>query len=158
LNPHPAAVRLRLLLLLCLGLFVAAGCDSVTEHVRERFAAPQPQVRTYAAEPRAVFDAAVHALKGIDFEVSRARAAQGVIQAHSRIMAGDSFSDTRQYTFDIAISRDDAGQTGVSAVLKQQDESAAYAGATNLPVKQHGLYDSFFAALERELKMAGVLR
>jgi len=150
-------MRLFWLPLLCLGLF-AAGCDSVSEHVRERFEPPQPQVRTYAAEPRAVFDAASHALKAIDFQISRSRPAQGVLQGYSRILPGDAFSDARQYTFDIDIARNDTGQTVVSVLLKQQDESGAYSGATNLSLKQHGLYDSFFAALERELKIAGVLK
>lgn len=150
-------LRLFLLPLFCLGLF-AAGCESVTEHVRERFEPPQPQVRTFAVEPRTVFDAASHALKAIDFQISRSRPAEGVLRAYSRILPGDAFSDARQYTFDIDIARNDTGQTVVSALLKQQDESGAYSGATNLSLKQHGLYDSFFAALERELKIAGAAK
>jgi len=150
-------MRSFLLPLLCLA-FVVAGCDSVPTRVRERFEAPQPQVRTYAADQRAVFDAAVVALKTIDFEISRSRPNQGILAAHSRIQASDAFSgEARQYTFDLTVALNDAGQVDLSALLRQQDESAAFAGATNIALRQHGLYDAFFAALEIELRKTGAI-
>ncbi len=130
---------------------VLAGCDSVPAHVRQRFAAPEPQVRTYESAERAVFDAAQVALRRMDFQVSRAGAAQGIINAISRIQPGATFGTGRQYTFEIRLRESEPQRTQVSVVLREQEESTSFAGATDIPLRQHALYDSFFSGVTQVL-------
>ncbi|HWA86803.1 MAG TPA: hypothetical protein VG710_11315 [Opitutus sp.] len=129
-----------------------AGCDSIEAPPswHERFS-PEPQVRTYAGEQQAVFEAARAALRQIDFTITRSRAAQGVLEAHSALHAGNSFQGAQQFSMSVKVqASDEPGKTDVSVLLREQEESS-FGGATEVPVGQHGLYDSFFAALEQAL-------
>ena len=121
-------------------------------HVRERFNAPQPKTQVFAADPRAVFEAAQIAMKQLDFQVSRAALAQGIVNGHSRLQPGGSFGKARQYVMEVRFHSYEPGKTEVSAVLREQEESESFAGATDLPLREHGLYGSFFAGVEQALK------
>jgi hypothetical protein len=139
----------------CLAVLLAtAGCesmDTVPTRVRERFEAPQPQVRTYEVNARTVFNAAVVAARRIDFRVLRSGAAQGTITAISRIQPGGSFGTGRQYAIDVHVRAVEPDRTEVAVVLREQEESTSFAGATDIPVREHGLYGSYFDAIAREL-------
>ncbi|ACB76140.1 hypothetical protein [Opitutus terrae] len=151
-------MRTFLTLSCCVAVLVVAGCDSVSSfpsRVQERFEAPQPQLRLYSAEQKPVFEAAQRAMKRIDFVVSRAGAATGIIKAHSPLRSTTSFGKARQYAFEVHVQTMGPGETQVSAVLREQEESESFAGATDIPLRQHGLYDSFFAALGQELGESG---
>ncbi len=135
------------------------GCGSMPSRVRERFQAAQPQIRSFDADQRRVFDAAKLAMQQIDFRVTRSGAAQGVINGLSRIDAGESFGKARQYAMDVRLTSVEPGRTDVAVVLREQEESSSFAGATDIPLRAHGLYDSFFAALEHALAQTpGVTR
>jgi hypothetical protein len=140
-------------LIITMGLMT--GCDSMSEHVRERLEPAQPQVRTYAASQPLIFSAAEKALRQIDFRVTRTRAAQGILNGLSHIESGESFGKGRQYAMNVTVTQLDSGETEVAAVLREQEESASFSGATDIPLRQHGLYDSFFAALEAALGKPG---
>lgn len=123
--------------------------------MRERFEAPQPKIREYQAEQPEVFEAARRAMKRIDFTVSRAGAAQGIIRAHSGLRTTEAFGIARQNSLEVKIDSFTPGVTQVAVVVRQQEESEAFRGATDLAVREHGLYESYFAALEAELGKAG---
>ena len=147
-----------LLLILAVGSLAVAGCESVDSlptRVRERFEAPQPKTRVYQAEQRAVFDAAERAMKRIGFTVSRAGAAQGIIRAHSPLRSGNGFGVARQYSLEVRVQSFDPGVTQVAVVLREQEESESFAGATDIPLKEHALYGSYFGGLEDELGVKG---
>ncbi len=129
-----------------------AGCETVSERFQERHAPPQPQVRSYPFNEDLVFGAARSAMRTIDFQLGKTAVAQGIITGYSRIRAGDSFGDARQFTFDVRVRSFSPDQTEVSVILRQQDETSAFAGATDIPVREHGLYDSYFAAIELALR------
>ena len=122
------------------------------DRMRDRFSAPQPKTQTFDADQRAVFEAAQTAMRRLDFQISRSGLAQGILNAHSHLQAGDSFGKARQYTLEVRLHSYEPGKTEVSAVLREQEESTSFAGATDLPIREHGLYSSFFAALEQALK------
>jgi hypothetical protein len=135
-------------------LLATIGCesvDTVPTRVRERFEPPRPQVRTFEVNSRAVFGAAVVAFRRIDFRVVRSGAAQGTISALSRIQPGGSFGTGRQYAMDVHVRAVEPDRTEVSVLLREQEESTSFAGATDLPVREHGLYGSYFDAIAREL-------
>jgi hypothetical protein len=132
-----------------------AGCESgnaMPERLRGRFNAPQPKIRVYEADQRAVFEAAQSAMCRLDFQISRAAQAQGIVNGHSRLQPGDSFGKARQYVMEVRLHSYEPGKTEVAAVLREQEESSSFAGATDLPIREHGLYGSFFGALEQALK------
>jgi hypothetical protein len=129
-----------------------AGCDSMPEGVRQRFEAPQPQVRVYPASQQTVFEAAQHAVRQIGFRTTRTGAAQGIINAISDIQPANALGEARQYSLEVRLNSQDTGHTEVAVVLREQQESASFAGATDIPLRQHGLYESYFAALETDLR------
>ena len=135
--------------------FAFAGCESggaLPDRMRDRFNAPQPKTQTVEGDQKAVFEAAQSALRRLDFQISRSGLAQGIVNGHSRLQASDSFGKARQYTLEIRVHSYEPGKTDVSVVLREQEESSSFAGATDLPIREHGLYSSFFAALEQALK------
>ncbi len=77
-------MNLRLLPVLVLAL-AGAGCESVsdaTTAVRERIAAREaPTVRTYAAQPRATYEAVRTAATQMGYRMTRGGAAQGEFEA-----------------------------------------------------------------------------
>jgi len=120
--------------------------------MRDRFNAPEPKVQVFDGEQRAVFEAAQVALKQMDFQISRAGLAQGIINSHSRIQPGDSFGKGRQYVLEVRLHSYEPGKTEVAASLREQEESSSFAGATDIPIREHGLYSSFFEGLSQALK------
>lgn len=148
---------MRLLTLAMLSLsFLFGGCDSVSERISQRFEVVPPKNRSYHADGKVVFDAAQLAVRRIDFQLSRTAAAQGIVEGISRIQGGDSFSDARQHTIEVRLRSAEAGTTQVDVLIKEQQESTDFKGATNIALRDHGLYDSFFAALEQALREKGL--
>jgi len=131
------------------------GRDAMPARMRERFEPAQPKVQVFVAERPAVFETALSAMRQLDFTVSRSRMAQGIIHAHSRLHGTGAFGKARQYTFEVRLYSYEPGKTEVSVILREQEESASFAGATDLVLREHGLYGSFFDAVQRALKERG---
>ncbi len=149
--------RVFLGVVLAFGSFAFTGCEStdLPPRLRERFEAPQPKIREYQAEQKDVFEAARRAMKRIDFTVSRAAGAQGIIRAHSGLRTTEAFGIARQNSLEVKIDSFTPGVTQVAVVVREQEESEGFRGATDIAVREHGLYGGFFAALEAELGQAG---
>jgi hypothetical protein len=147
-----------LIVLLAACALALVGCESgnaMPARMRDRFQAPQAKVKVFAAERPVVFDAAREAMRQLDFQISRSGMAQGIINAHSRLQPAGSFGKARQYTMEVSLHSYEPGKTEVAVVLREQEESSSFAGATDMPIREHGLYTSFFAALEGVLKIQG---
>jgi len=129
-----------------------SGSDAMPSRMRERFQPAQPKVQVFDAERPAVFEAALKAMRELDFQVSRSGMSQGMIDAHSRLHSAGTFGKARQYTMEVRLESYEPGKTEVAGVVREQEESASFAGATDLVLREHGLYGSFFDALERALK------
>ena len=155
LNSRRLMVRLFSNVLVALLSLIFSGCDSgdaMPTRLGERFQPAQPKVQVFEADRPAVFAAALDAMQELDFQVSRSGMAQGIINAHSRLQATGTFGKAHQYSMEVKLQSLEPGKTDVSVVLREQEESASFAGATDLVVREHALYQSFFAALERSLK------
>lgn len=142
-------------LMLVGGALLFAGCestDSMSTRVRDRFHAPEPKEQSFEAERAEVFEAARAALRRLDFQISKAGVAQGILSAHSRLHASDSFGKARQFVMEVRLHSYEPGKTDVAVVLREQEESASFAGATDLVLREHALYGSFFAALKEALQ------
>lgn len=141
-----------LALLTSLTLLGLAGCDTLSTTGDGLFATVPPQVRTFEADQKTVFFAAQRALKRMDFTLSRTQLAQGRIEAHSNLRTTEVYGAARQFTLKIELSGLGDRHTEVAALLYEQSEADFKSGATNRAIRQHGLYDSFFAQLEQALK------
>ena len=88
--------------LLALGL---TGCEAVsdaTSSVRERMAArDQPQVKTYAADPRATYEAVKAAAADMGYRFVRGGAAQGQYEAINRVGTGETIGSARQLSMKV---------------------------------------------------------
>ena len=140
----------------CCVALLFAGCESLSQRVTQRFTPAETQVRDLAKGQSEVFQAAVRALKTIDFVTSRTAQAQGIIEAHSRLLPTDDFGAYRQYVFKIRVLQLDPAVTRVSVVLQRASEDRGGAGASSEDIRAHGLYDSFFAALQAEAGVPAV--
>ena len=143
-------LRLLTLFILAGGALLLAGCessDSMSTRVRDRFNAPEPKVQVFEAERAEVFEAGRAAMRRLNFQISRGGFAQGILSGHSRLHASDSFGKARQFSMDVRFHSYEPGKTEVAVVVREQEESASFAGATDLVLKEHALYGSFFAAL-----------
>ena len=134
------------------------GCDSLStaaDTIREKVAArDEPRVRDYAAPPRAVYDAVRVAADQMGFRFLQGGAAQGEFDAVSGVGKGDVPNSARQVSMKVRIHA--AGEKGseVTVVLKEviESDSANRAGtATETPLRDTPLYDSFLRAIQRAL-------
>lgn len=150
-------MRLLKLILAAFALaFLVTGCDSVSDRLSARFEKVEPQTRWYSAEQKVVFAAAQTAMKTVDFKVTRSREAQGIVEGLGRVQPGTSFGDAKQHTIDVKVYSSAPGYSTVEVLVKEQEETSDFAGATNIALREHGLYDSYFAALEQALRAQGV--
>ena len=130
-----------------------AGCEAIPSRVQDRFSTIPPKTQVVAGAQRDVFYAAQGALKRMDFQVSRAAEAQGIVNGFSRIRSGDGLRESRQYSFEIRLHGLGPVETEVAVLLREQIEGGVSSGigATDQPLRQHGLYDAFFATLKKTL-------
>ena len=136
-----------------LGLACFAGCEAVADRMQDRFAKVSPKTKVIPSASREVFYAAQGVLKQMDFSFSRTAEAQGVINAFSRIRAGDGPREARQYSFEIRLIPLGPTETELAVLLREQVEGvlSSGAGATDTPLRDHGLYETFYATLRKTL-------
>ncbi|MEO6994727.1 MAG: hypothetical protein ABI273_14055 [Lacunisphaera sp.] len=135
-----------------------AGCDSMSSRVRDRFTPVAPQTRVFAANRRAVFNAALTAVKNIELLVGRKSLAQGVIEAYAPIREGDAIHDTRQTTLKITLTETDDGQTQVGLLVSDSTEGSFPGGVSEQDLREHSLYGLYFAALQQVLLENGSIK
>lgn len=105
------------LLILAASLLVS-GCESLSDaagSVRERIAArEETRERTYAAAPRAAYDALKSAAAQMGYRQTRGGPAQGEFEAVSAVAPGERHGSARQILMKARVA---AGLDGRSAVL-----------------------------------------
>jgi hypothetical protein len=147
-------MRTLLTTVLSAGLLTLAGCESMPTELRSRLEHAPKVTRVFAIDAEEVFYACQAALRRIEFTLSRTDRARGLVVGHSRMHSGGSFRDSWQFEMDLWISADESGQTKVGALLVEVLESPA-SGSSRKAMVEHGLYDTFFEALNSELADPG---
>ena len=140
-----------------IGLFFN-GCDSLSgaaDRVRAKLAArDEPRVRDYAAPPRATYEAVRIAADQMGFRFLRGGPAQGEFDAISGVGQGDAPNSARQVTMKVRLHAATDGGTEVTVVLKEviETDTANHTGvATETPLRDTPLYDSFLRAVQKAL-------
>jgi hypothetical protein len=143
--------RLFFVFAVCLAV---TGCESVRNDlgagVREKFSGPTYQRRVFAGEPRVVFDAARSAVEQLGFRITRAGAAQQVIEGLSGLASDDRLRGSRQRTVKVRLASTPEGGVEVAVLFTEvvEDDFSAGAGrATEVTLREHPLYAAFFDAL-----------
>ncbi|HEY8933261.1 MAG TPA: hypothetical protein VIM44_08120 [Rariglobus sp.] len=147
--------RYILTLIVCLAL---AGCESTrndfTASVREKFSGPTYQTRTFTGESRAIFDAAQATAQALGFRITRAGAAQGVLEGLSGLTNDDTLRSTRQRTLKVRLTGNSDRSTTVAVLFTEVVEDDFTKGAgqgTETTLRNHPLYDVFFDHLTAAL-------
>lgn len=135
-----------------LGLGLLSGCEMMSDtatSVRERIAArDEGKVRSYAAQPRAVYDAVKSASADMGYRFVRGGPAQGEFEALSGVKPGETHGSARQISMKVALRGTlDGKGTEVTVRLREiiEADSSNRAGqATEAPLRDTPQYDVFF--------------
>lgn len=144
--------KLLSLLLLCAGL---TGCESMSERMQERFTAVPAKMRVFEASKKTVYSAGQLAAKQTGFTLQRSSESDGTISAYSRIRPGDSVRAAQQFTLAVRLTAVTDTTTEVAVRLSELNEGQLSTGGGEVPLREHGLYSSYFDALERILAEQG---
>lgn len=144
------------LLFLSIGALGLAGCESFSGAVRDRIAARDvPQIKAYAATPRATYEAVRAAAADMGYRFVRGGPAQGELEAISGVRSGETHGSARQISMEVGLrSTFDGTGTEVSVRLKEiiESDSSNRAGqATVTPLRDTPQYDVLFMRIGREL-------
>lgn len=159
-SPEPKdshTMKIISLFIAVLALFLS-GCESMEAtagSVRERWnARDNGKVRVFAAEPRAVFDAAKTSIDSMGFKITRSGAAQGHIDAVNNVQSDDSLRSSRQVSLKVRISKKGDG-TELRAILTEviEDNSSMRNGqATETALMDTPLYEVLFRQVGQNLE------
>ncbi len=135
-----------------------AGCASMSSRMHDRFSPVPPHTRIFGAEPKVVYEAGQQALKNLSLLVGRKSLAEGRIEGYAPIRPGDATSDTRQTTIEILLSEAVPGQTQVALLVWDRTEGSFPGGVSEQALREHSLYEMYFAALQQVLLENGALK
>ena len=138
------------LLALC-AVAMLAGCDSMSSRVQERFSTVPPHTRTFAADRRAVFNAAQLAVKNLELLLGKTSYSNGLVEAYAPIRPGDATRDARQTTMQVNLTDAAAGETEVAILVFENTEGAFPGGVSRQALREHSLYEMYFSALQQAL-------
>lgn len=120
--------------------------------MHDKFDRSPARSRVFEAARRDIYDAALQAMKRIEFAVTRTSLGDGVIVGHSRIQPGDPTRSARQLELTVRLSEIDDTHTDVGLLLTEQQEDGVLGGAQGRPLRAHSLYETFLAAIDTALK------
>jgi hypothetical protein len=142
---------------LCVAL-LTAGCESVSSRMEERFSGVAPHTRIFPASQKAVYNAALQAVKNSGLLLGRKSMGEGRIQGYAPIRSGDATQDARQTTIEVRLFETDAADTRVELLVWEHTEGGFPGGVSERALAEHGLYGDYFAALEQVLAANGDLK
>ena len=139
-----------------------AGCESFSDAasgMRDRVAGRgSSQQRTYAAPPRATYDAVRTAASQMGYRFIRGGPAQGEFEAISGVGSGETLGSARQIAMKVRLTATlDGKGTDVTARLTEiiEADSSNRAGqATESPLRDTPQYDVFFRRVGQILGVA----
>ncbi|MBC8039542.1 MAG: hypothetical protein H7Y06_03295 [Opitutaceae bacterium] len=142
-------------LVVCLAF---TGCESTRQDiatgVREKFSGPTYERRIVEGENGVVFEAARSRASEMGFRITRAGAAQGIVEGVSGITSDDTLRGSRQRTIKVRLSAASGGGVEVAVLFMEIIEDDFNKGAglgTEAPLRRHPLYASFLDGLEQAL-------
>jgi hypothetical protein len=134
-----------------------AGCETVRNDVRERFSAPQYQVKIVNVDQRKAYEAARAALSKMDYTFERGGPAQGLIHAVGPLDASVAGGPgtARQVWFDAKFSPAVEGGTKIEILFSrmvEDDFNKRPGQGSVMPLRDSPLYEVFFSRVDEALK------
>ena len=151
---------LRSLILLAAVWGFLGGCtslESMRDTVKDRVAGVPPKVRVVEGESRQSYEAARLAMEKLGYRFASGGPAQGRLEGFTRIDGGRDFGSSRQRSISIHLEPLDGGKIEVQVLLTEiaeEDSNRAAGAPVETPLRESASYDTFFAALERQLQGA----
>lgn len=140
---------------LAVAIFALAGCGAVSEAVSEKmhakFDKSPAKTRDFSADFRSVYYAAQLAMRRIGYTLERSSIGDGVVVGQSAIQPGDPTRSARQLRLTVTLTDVGPGKVEVGLLMTEQFEGGMMGAAGEAPLREHGLYDSYFAALQAVL-------
>lgn len=137
------------------GALLSAGCESMSTRMAERFSKVPPHTRVYAADQRTVYFAAQLAVKNAGLLLGRTSIAEWVVNGYAPIRTGNATRDARQTTIEIRLFETEALETRVEVLVWDHTEGSFPGGVSEQALREHGFYESYFAALQQVLTEKG---
>ncbi len=137
--------------LVVLSLALLGGCDSVSSRVQDRFTPVEPHAQVFPQPRKLVFAAAQKAVKNVGLQLGRSSPGSGTIEGYADIRAANSTDDARQTTIRVKLAEAEDGGTRVELLVYEQTEGGFPGGLSEKPLREHSLYDLYFAALQQVL-------
>jgi len=135
-----------------------AGCESMSTRVQARFTPVPPHTKVFAADEKAVYYAAQTAVKKVGLMLGHSSIARWSIDGYAPSRSGDATSDTRQTTIEIRLTEANDGQTQVALLVWDHTEGRFPGGVSEQALRDHSLYETYFAALQEVLLENDALR
>lgn len=150
---------MKLFVILFIGVITLgfAGCESVRTDVRERFAAPQYQLKVVNVDQHKAYELARAALTKMNFTFERGGPAQGIIHSIGPMDASVAGGPgtARQIWFDAKLSPAIEGGTKIEVLFSRmvEDDFNKRPGQGSLtPLRDSPLYEVFFGYIDEALK------
>ena len=150
-------MRFSIIITLCASLWLA-GCEAVSSRVEQGFSPVPPHTRTFAASTKAVYEAGLLAVKAVGLQLGHSSFAHGRIEAYAPIRTGDSIGEASQTTIEVRLTESGPAETQVDLVVWEQAEGKFQGGVSQQAFREHGLYETYFAALQQVLVENGTLK
>lgn len=140
---------------LMLAALALGGCESLPGQSGGRPGPAPETMRTFQADPRAVYDAALVSLAQMEFRVTRGGPAQGKIKAVSGLSSNINLQTTHQITLSVLITSAGEGGSEVDVELKEaieEDTDHNRLGyATETTLRDTPYYEVFFNGITQAL-------
>ena len=134
------------------GAVLLGGCASVSSRLQERLTPVAPQAKEFPFARKSVFEAAQQAVKNVGLQLGRKSLAQGMVEGYTAINSGDNTTrDARQTMLQVRLIEAAAGETRVELVVSVQTEGDFPGGVSEQAMREHSLYELYFAALQQVL-------
>lgn len=146
-----------LLLALSAACLAVAGCESMTsisDRMGERLSPSTAGVtKVFAGQQREVHAHAKQVVQDLGFRITRAGAAQGIIEAVNGVQADHGMRGSRQLSLKVNMTQYGEGvQVRIAISEIQESDSERHPGmGTETPMLDTPLYAAFFRALEKRL-------
>ncbi|MDB6115447.1 MAG: hypothetical protein JWQ62_2392 [Lacunisphaera sp.] len=134
------------------------GCESMSSRMSDRFSSVPPHTRVFAADQKAVYYAAQAAVKNVGLLPGRTSIAKWSIDGYAPIRSSTETSDARQTTIEVRLFETENLETRVEVLVYEQTEGSFPGGKSAQALREHSLYENYFAALQQVLEANGALK
>jgi hypothetical protein len=138
-------------------VLIGGGCESVRRDfgvgVKEKLEGPAYRTEEFEADMKVAFGAAREAVAGMGYQITRSGAAQGVIEAYSRVAQAENLRSSRQARVRVVVSAygDGARVAVLFTEMLASPTDTARGGATETAIKDSAPYDAVFERLRTAL-------